>query len=97
MPREDGTSRGFTTFAANGNFVHKSTNPWANGSKEFSYEGTCQLQHEILIFTYTKTSEPKYMPVGKVERCQIIRAEEEELALWSGKSENSTNILRRIN
>src|SRR5882724_12090062 len=83
MPRKDGASVGFTTFAANGNFVHKSTNRWATGSKEFSYEGTWQLQDGILIFTYKKTSEPKYMPVGKVERCQVIRAEDRDLVLLS--------------
>jgi hypothetical protein len=89
-------SYGVTILAANGNFVCKATNRWSTGSKEFSYEGTWQLQDGILIFTYTKTSEPKYMPVGKVERCQVIRAEEQELALFF-PSENETNILRRIN
>ena len=95
-PVEAQTSGGVTTFAANGNFVFKGTNRWATGAKEFSYEGTWQIQDGILIFTLTKTSEPKYMPVGKVDRCKIIRADDRDLMLFA-PSENSTNISHRIN
>jgi hypothetical protein len=93
---EGRTSGGVTTFSANGNFVSKSTNRWATGSKEFSYEGTWRIQDGILISAYTKTSEPKYMPIGKVDRCQVIRAEDRDLVVFV-PSENSTNILHRIN
>lgn len=79
---------------AEGKFVSRSTNRWAGGSKEFSYEGTWELKDGILTFTYLKTSERKDMPAGKSERLEIIRVDDTQLVVldWS---ENRTNILWR--
>ena len=87
---------GATVLGADGKFVSKSTNRWASGSKEFSYEGRWDVKDGILTFSYLKTSEPKYMPVGKSDRMEIIRVDERELALLDF-SENRTNILWRRN
>ena len=85
---------GATTLAADGTFVSKSTNRWTGGSKQFSYEGTWEIKDGVLAFTNVKTSEPKFMPVGKLDRLQIIRADDRELAFLDS-SENRTNILKR--
>ena len=76
--------------------MSKSTNRWTGGSKEFSYEGTWDVKDGVLTLTYVKTSEPKSMPVGKLERWPIIRADDRELAVLDS-SENRTNILLRSN
>jgi len=73
-------SEGVTTLAPDGKFVSNSTNRWSSGSREFAYEGTWQVKDGILNLTYTKTSESKVMPVGRIEHCKIIRLNEDELA-----------------
>lgn len=86
---------GATTLGADGRFVSRITNRWAGGSKEFNYEGTWGVEHGILTFTYIKTSEPTYMPAGKVDHSQILGVRDPELALLD--SDNRTNTLKRSN
>ena len=90
-------SAGVNTLAPDGKFVSSSTNRWSSGSREFAYEGTWQVKDGILHLTYTKTSEPKDMPVGRIERYKIIRIDAEELAdcqMLDG-SLGATNSLKR--
>lgn len=85
---------GVTTLAADGSFISKSTNRWTGGSKEFRYEGKWKAGEGVLTLTCLKTSEPEHIPVGKLDRFKIVRADNRELAILDS-SENRTNILQR--
>jgi len=50
-----------------------------NVPKEFIYEGKWKVLDNFMIVTLTKTSQPKFEPVGRIERFQIIRLTKTEL------------------
>ena len=87
---------GVTTFDADGNSVTDITNRWTGGSKEFHYQAKWKIKNANITFTYVKTSEPEYLPVGKSEHCQILKVDEQEL-VFLDSSDNHTNILQRSN
>jgi hypothetical protein len=91
-----GWSGGVLTMRQDSTFVSRYTNRWANGSKEFAYEGTWTVKDRAVLFTYTKTSELKVVPAGTTDHCQIVRLDDQEFA-WQDLSRGITNIwvLRR--
>ena len=90
-------SGGVTILTPDGKFVSGSTNRWRSGSREFAYEGTWHVKDGILNFTYAKTSEPIAMPAGRIEHYNIIRLDEDELAICEvlDGSLGTTNSLKR--
>jgi hypothetical protein len=75
-----GWSGGVTTIRRDRTYTSRSTNRWNGGSREFAYEGTWAVQGQVLLFTYTKSTEPKGYPVGSTQRCEIVRLDDRELA-----------------
>lgn len=90
-------SGGETTLMPDGTFICRATNRWANGSREFAYNGTWSVRSGSLLFTYTKTSEPTNVPMGSVDLSRILRLDEQNLILiWKpDQADAQTNVLRR--
>jgi hypothetical protein len=51
----------------------------SNDVEAFNYEGTWLITNTNVVFTLTKSSEPKLQPVGTVARAHIIQLDAERL------------------
>jgi hypothetical protein len=62
--------------------------------KEFMYEGKWEVLDNFLITTLTKTSQPKFEPVGRIDRYQIIRLTKTEM-IYREEKEGQVISLKR--
>jgi hypothetical protein len=60
-------------FTADGNYSFVGDLVQSNVNKTFNYDGTWLVTNRDLVFTLTKSSEPKVQPVGMVIRAHIIQ------------------------
>ena len=64
------------------------------GAKEVVNEGMWGVPEGLLVFTYTKSTDPKVASGRRVDRYLVVRVDDQELAL-SDTSRRETNVLHR--
>src|SRR2546421_6017410 len=70
---------GSLTFAPDGTYVSISTNLLATRTNLTIFEGNWGARNDVLVFRYTKTSDPAGMAPDRMDRYRIVSVDEKEL------------------
>lgn len=90
-----GTPRGGSlTFSPDGTYKARSTNQTSGGSNSVIFEGIWGVKDEVLVFRYTKASDPYSISSRRVDQYRIVRVDDKELAL-ADMQRTDTNVMHR--
>ena len=91
---EKDSGSGSLTFAPDGSYATRSTNRVGTGSKVVANEGRWGVKDGVLVFTYTRSTDPKVASGRRVDRYRVVRVDDKELAL-SDLVQSETNVFHR--
>jgi hypothetical protein len=84
---------GSMTFEPDGTYVSRSTN--ATGATNVTiFEGNWGVKEGVLVFKYTRTTDPRSVTTRSVNGYKIVRVDEKELAL-ADMANTETNVMQR--
>ncbi|MEY2428925.1 MAG: hypothetical protein QOJ40_1810 [Verrucomicrobiota bacterium] len=90
-----GTPRGGSlTFSPDGTYKARSTNQTSGGSNSVIFEGIWGVKDGILVFRYTKASDPYSISPHRMDQYRIVRVDDKDLAL-ADMRRTETNVMHR--